>query len=262
MASRGDSVYSGAASAVRSLAFAAFQLAVTPPYALAVLGLAWLPRVARFRFIAFWCRANLWAARVLCGIRHEVVGLANLPDAPHVVMAKHSSTWETLFLTQLGPAMAYVAKKELLAIPFFGWAFRYASPITIDRSRGGDAMAQMVAQGRDRIRDGFWIVIYPEGTRIRAGRRAKYKSGGARLAVALGAPILPLAHNAGWLWPKGVLGKRPGTVTLSIGAPIPSVGRDPAELTQEVETWIEGEVERLGNPQRGTPGSDRVELPA
>jgi 1-acyl-sn-glycerol-3-phosphate acyltransferase len=245
---RGPRAPAGAASVVRSLAFALFQLVVTPPYAIAVLCLAWLPPVRRFRFITYWCRVNLWAARVLCGIRHEVIGAENMPSTPHILMAKHSSTWETLFLTQVFPPLAYVAKKELLAIPFFGWAFRFASPITIDRTRGQDAMSQIAEQGRERFRQGFWIVVYPEGTRIRAGRRAKYKTGGARLAVMMSTPILPVAHNAGWLWPKGVLGKRPGTVTLSIGAPIPSQGKDPVALTREVEAWIEGEVERLGDP--------------
>ncbi|HEX4883393.1 MAG TPA: lysophospholipid acyltransferase family protein [Casimicrobiaceae bacterium] len=248
MASSGLRLLAVATSAARSLAFALFQLVVTPPYAIAVLSLAWLPPVPRFRFITYWCRVNLWAARVICGIRHEVVGLENMPSTPHIIMAKHSSTWETLFLTQLFPPLAYVAKKELLAIPFFGWAFRFASPITIDRRRGQDAMSQIVDQGRERFRQGFWIVIYPEGTRIRAGRRAKFKTGGARLAVAMGTPVLPVAHNAGWLWPKGVLGKKAGTVTLSIGAPIASAGKDPVALAQEVERWVEGEVERLGNP--------------
>jgi 1-acyl-sn-glycerol-3-phosphate acyltransferase len=235
-------------SALRSLAFAAFQLIVTPPYALAVLSLFWLPPVSRYRFITYWCRMNLWAARVLCGIRPRVIGLENLPHTPHIVMAKHSSTWETLYLTQIFPPLAYVAKKELLSLPFFGWAFRFASPITIDRRAGQDAMGQIARQGRARFAEGFWIVIYPEGTRIRAGTRAKYKSGGARLAREMDVPILPVAHNAGWLWPKGLFGKRPGTVTLSIGPAIAPAGRDPLALTQEVEAWIEGEVARLGRP--------------
>jgi 1-acyl-sn-glycerol-3-phosphate acyltransferase len=237
------------ASALRSLAFAVFQLVVTPPYAIAVLLLAWLAPVPRYRFIAGWNRINLWAARVLCGIRHEVIGQP-MPVEPHIVMSKHSSTWETLFLSQLGPPMAYVAKKELLSIPFFGWAFRLASPITIDRKAGVDAMAQIAKQGRERVAQGFWIIIYPEGTRITPGHRAKYKTGGARLAIEMGLPILPIAHNAGWLWPKGTFGKRPGVVTLSIGKPIAPVGREPGELTREVESWIEGEVARIGRPDR------------
>ena len=164
-------------------------------------------------------------------------------------MSKHSSTWETLALTLFFPPLAFVAKKELLSIPFFGWAFALASPITIDRKAGTDAMQQIATQGRERFRQGFWFVVYPEGTRIKAGTRAKYKTGGARLAIELGVPILPVAHNAGYLWPKGVLGKRPGTVTISFGKPIAPDGKTAQGLTTEVETWIENEVARLGVPR-------------
>jgi 1-acyl-sn-glycerol-3-phosphate acyltransferase len=237
---------------LRSLAFALFQLLLTPPYAIMVLALSWLPPVPRYRVITGWCRLMLAGARGLCGIRSEVIGRERMPSTPHIVMCKHSSTWETLFLTQLFPPLAYVAKKELLAIPFFGWAFRLASPITIDRKAGATAMEQIAGQGRERFAQGFWIVVYPEGTRIRAGHRGKYKTGGARLAIAMDVPILPVAHNAGWLWPKGTLGKRPGTVTLSIGAPIVPAGKDPIELTREIEAWIEAEVERLGVPAGAT----------
>ena len=166
----------------------------------------------------------------------------------HIVMSKHSSTFETLALNLYFPPLAFVAKKELLSIPFFGWGFALASPITIDRSAGHDAMQQMIRQGRERLTQGFWIVIYPEGTRIRAGTRARYKTGGARLAIGLPAPVLPIAHNAGYLWPKGLFGKKPGTITLSIGPSISPDGKDAAQLTQEIESWIEGEVARLGVP--------------
>jgi 1-acyl-sn-glycerol-3-phosphate acyltransferase len=235
-------------STLRSLAFALFQIVVTPPFALLVVLLFWVPAVPRYRFITNWCAMNLWAARWICGIRHRVIGLENVGDAPKIVVCKHSSTWETLFLTRLLPPLAYVAKKELLALPFFGWGFRLASPITIDRSAGQDAMAQIAAQGRTRFAQGFWIVLYPEGTRIPVGRRVRYKTGAARLAVAMQAPILPIAHNAGWLWPKGVMGKRPGTITLSIGPPIEPGTMDAAQLMHAVEAWIEGEVARIGAP--------------
>jgi len=235
-------------SALRSIAFALFQVIVTPLYATAVFALAWLPAVPRYRFITGWCAINLWGARAICGIRHRVIGLENLPRTPHVVACKHSSTWETLFLSRLLPPLAYVAKRELLSLPFFGWAFALASPITIDRNSGHSAMQQIADQGRQRFAQGFWIVVYPEGTRIRVGTRGRYKAGGARLAVAMDVAILPIAHNAGWLWPKGVLGKRPGTITLSIGAPIASNGLEPMQLMQSVEQWIEGEVARLGEP--------------
>jgi 1-acyl-sn-glycerol-3-phosphate acyltransferase len=233
-------------STLRSLAFALFQILVTPPYAVSVVLLAWLPRVTRYRYITLWCALNLWAARWICGIRHRVVGAENVPATPLIVACKHSSTWETLFLSRYLPPLAYVAKKELLAVPLCGWGFRRASPITIDRGAGQDAMAQIAAQGRERFAQGFWIILYPEGTRIPVGRRVRYKTGAARLAIDMQVPILPIAHNAGYLWPKGVMGKRPGTVTMSIGEPIPAAGRSPAELMLAVEKWIEDEVARLG----------------
>ncbi|HET9762449.1 MAG TPA: lysophospholipid acyltransferase family protein [Casimicrobiaceae bacterium] len=237
-------------SALRSLAFALVQSVGTAVYAVLVLLLFWLPPLPRFRFIIGWCWLNLFAARWICGIRHRVVGAENIPPAssPHIVLSKHSSTWETLELNFLFPPLAFVAKKELLSLPFFGWAFKLASPIIIDRKAGKDAMAQMVEQGRERLAQGFWIVIYPEGTRIRAGTRARYKTGGARLAIALGVPVVPVAHNAGYLWPKGVFGKRPGTVTVSIGKPITVEGADMQGLMSQIERWIEDEVARLGNP--------------
>src|SRR6266568_2059635 len=222
-------------SVLRSLLFALYQLIVTPIYAILVLLLFWLPRLPRFRFIIGWCWLMLFGARWVCGIRHRVVGVENIPPRsdPHIVMSKHSSTWETLALNFLFPPLAFVAKKELLSIPFFGWAFALASPITIDRTSGQDAMTQIITQGRERFAQGFWIVIYPEGTRIKAGTRAHYKTGGARLAVALGVPIVPVAHNAGYLWPKGRLGKRPGTITVSIGPSIRAQGRDMQRLINE-----------------------------
>jgi 1-acyl-sn-glycerol-3-phosphate acyltransferase len=237
-------------SELRSILFALYQLIVTPIYAILVLSLFWLPPIPRFEFITGWCWLMLFGARWICGIRQRVIGRENLPpfSAPHVVMAKHSSTWETLALNFVCAPLAFVAKKELLSIPFFGWAFRQASPITIDRKSGSDAMTQITTQGRERLKHGFWIAVYPEGTRIPAGTRAHYKTGGARVAIALGVSILPVAHNAGYLWPKGFLGKRPGTATMSIGAPISSDGKDLQRLMNEVESWIENEVARLGNP--------------
>ena len=238
---------------VRSLLFALYQIVVTVVWASLALVMFWLPARQRFNFISIWCRLNLWDARWICGIRHRLIGVENIPSGdnvpPHIVMSKHSSTWETLALHMFFPPLAFVAKKELLSLPFFGWAFALASPITIDRKAGTDAMQQIVVQGRERFRQGFWFVVYPEGTRIRAGTRAKYKTGGARLAIALGVPTVPVAHNAGYLWPKGTFGKRPGTVTISFGKPIAPGDKNAQALTGEVEDWIENEVARLGVPE-------------
>jgi 1-acyl-sn-glycerol-3-phosphate acyltransferase len=237
---------------LRALLFLSFQALVTPFYAGALFVLFWLPPVPRYKIAAHWCKVNLCAARHILGIRWRVIGTENIPASPerhpHVLMSKHSSTWETLALNLYFPPLAFVAKKELLSIPFFGWGFRLASPITIDRKAGADAMQQIASQGRERFAQGFWIAIYPEGTRIRAGRRAKYKTGGARLASMLDVPMLPVAHNAGYLWPKGLWGKRPGTITMSIGPSIAPDGKDAQALTAQVEQWIEAEVERLGRP--------------
>jgi 1-acyl-sn-glycerol-3-phosphate acyltransferase len=243
-------------STLRSIAFAIFQLIVTPPYAVSVFLVGWLPPITRYRYITFWCALNLWAVRWICGIRSRVVGDENIPATPHIVACKHSSTWETLFLSRYLPPLAYVAKKELLSLPFFGWAFRLASPITIDRQAGHDAMEQISGQGRQRFAQGFWIILYPEGTRIPVGKRVRYKTGAARLAIDMQVPILPIAHNAGWLWPKGVMGKRPGVITMSFGKPIAAESKSALVLMQEVVSWIEGEVARLGPP----PGiADRAE---
>lgn len=244
-------------STLRSFVFLLYQTLVTPVYAAVMVLLFWIPRVPMYRIAASWCRTNLLGARWICGIRWQAIGRENIPEGadrtPHIVMSKHSSTWETLAQTMYFPPLAYVAKKELLALPFFGWAFRLASPITIDRDAGQDAMVQISAQGRERFAQGFWIILYPEGTRIPVGKRIRYKTGAARLAIEMRVPILPVAHNAGWLWPKGVMGKRPGTVTLSVGKPIAPGSMTAAELMLAVETWIEGEIERMGPPAGAAP---------
>ena len=206
----------------RSL-FLLFQVVVTPLYArrdaAAVLAAARADVPASRRRGA---GSNLWGARWICGIRTASSAPRTFRATPHIVMSKHSSTWETLALTLFFPPLAYVAKKELLSIPFFGWGFALASPITIDRKAGTDAMQQIATQGRERFGQGFWIVVYPEGTRIR-GRHARASTRPAARGsrIELGVPILPVAHNAGYLWPKGIFGKRPGTITISIGKPIP-----------------------------------------
>jgi len=232
----------------RALLFLLFQAVVTPIYAAVFLLFCWLPRIPRYLIARNWCRVNLLAARWICGIRWRVIGRENIPASPPIVMSKHSSTFETLALNLYFPPLSFVAKKELLSIPFFGWGFALASPITIDRQAGHDAMQQMIRQGHARLAQGFWIVIYQEGTRIRVGTRDRYNTGGARLAIGLPAPVLPIAHNAGYLWPKGLFGKKPGTITLSIGPSMSPDGKDAAQLTEEVEAWIEGEVARLGAP--------------
>lgn len=238
-------------SLLGSLAFALFQATFTFFFVPLALCLFWMNPIKRYRFLLWWPRLNLWAARWLCGIRHRVIGRENIPDGvlPHIVLPKHSSTWEVLAIPLLMPRpLCFVAKKELLKIPFFGWGFSLIKPITIDRSSGSEAMQQIYTQGEIRLKEGFWIILFPEGTRVSPGVKQRYKTGGARLASMLNTPVLPIAHNAGYLWPRGIFGKRAGTITVSIGAPIPSKDKEPHQLMNEVEQWIEDELARIGAP--------------
>jgi 1-acyl-sn-glycerol-3-phosphate acyltransferase len=227
---------------LRSLAFALALVVITPPYSLLALATLPLPRLARFRIITGWSRIVIWLARFLLGIRYSVHGAERLPQRPSIILAKHQSAWETLAFQAIFPPQVLVVKRELLWIPFFGWGLALTSPIAIDRSRGPAALKRMAEIGKRRLQQGFWIAAFPEGTRTRPGERRPYHPGGAWLAVQCGAPVVPVAHNAGMLWGKNAFLKRPGTVTVEIGPPIDSAGADPHALNAAVETWIEGRM--------------------
>ena len=202
----------------------------------------------------YWMAARWlgWAidgARVILGIRVQVKGMENLPQgetSSAILLVKHQSTLETFLMPTLMPhPLAYVFKKELLYVPFFGWAMGRLDMIHIDRSQRNEAFAKVVAQGKELLARGVWIIMFPEGTRIPRGQKGSYKSGGTRLAVETGAPVIPIAVSSAKCWPRKAFIKRPGLVEVSIGKPIPSAGREPAELMREVETWIEAEMRRL-----------------
>ncbi len=251
--------------ALRSALFLLFQVVTVVPYALGCLLLAPLPRALRYRYTVGWPRLVIWAARVLVGIRWRVVGAKNLPDGPAIVLAKHQSTWETLFLASWLPReVCYVFKRELLYLPFFGWGIALLDMIHIDRGRRADAFEQVVSQGTRKLAEGRWIIIFPEGTRTPAGSQGRYKSGGARLAVRTGAPVVPIAVNSGECWPRRAFLLRPGLITVSIGPLIPAAGRDADEVNAEVEGWIESEMRRLsphlyaGNSKPARAGDSRT----
>ena len=189
----------------------------------------------------------LFLLRVICGIEYRVLGAEHIPKKPSIVLSKHQSAWETLAFQKIFPPQVWVLKKELLRIPFFGWGLAMTSPIAIDRSSGKAALEQVVEQGRDRLRQGFWVVIFPEGTRIAPGKKGKYRIGGAWLATHVNVPVVPVAHNAGEFWGRNSFIKRPGTITVSIGAPIDPTGMEPGDLNVLVEAWIEAEVKRISN---------------
>ena len=186
---------------------------------------------------------------VILGIRNHVICYENLPvgsTAPAVLLLKHQSTWETFCMPALMPhPLAYVFKKELLYVPFFGWAMGRMDMIHIDRSKRAQAFNKVVEQGQRLLNQGTWVIMFPEGTRIARGQKGQYKNGGTRLAVETGAPVIPIAVTSAKCWPRKAFIRKPGTVEFSIGKPIPSAGRQPDELMREVETWIETEMRRL-----------------
>jgi 1-acyl-sn-glycerol-3-phosphate acyltransferase len=233
---------------LRSGLFALALVVVTPPYALLALLTFPLPRLARYRVISGWSRLIVWLARVLCGIRWRVEGGERLPSRPAVILAKHQSAWETMAFQLIFPPQSYLLKRELLWLPFFGWGLALMSPIAIDRRRGVAALRELVRRGKERLAQGFWVVVFPEGTRVVPGERRKYQLGGALLAEHSGAPVVPVAHNAGLLWPRNAFIKRPGLITVRIGPVIDSAGQDAASINALAEQWIEEQQTALCQP--------------
>jgi 1-acyl-sn-glycerol-3-phosphate acyltransferase len=230
---------------LRSLLFAVALVLITPPYSLVALMTFPLPAHWRYRVISGWARAVVWLARALTGIRYRVEGLERLPRGPAIILSKHQSAWETMAFQAIFPQQVHVLKRELLWIPFFGWGLALMSPIAIDRGEGARALRQMAEQGAARLAKGFWIVLFPEGTRTAPGERRKYHAGGAWLAVKTGAPVVPVAHNAGMFWGRNAFLKRPGEVRVVIGEPISPAGLTPEALNGKVEAWIESTMETL-----------------
>ena len=230
---------------LRSAAYALVQLVVTPPYALIALATFAFPPLVRYQIISNWARLMVWSAQHICGIRYRVLGAENIPETPCIILAKHESAWETLVLQVIFPPQVWVVKRELLWIPFFGWGLAMLSPIAIDRKSGARALRQTLEQGRARLQQGFSIVIFPEGTRSAPGVRGNYQIGGAWLATKTGAPVVPVAHNAGSYWRRNAFVKYPGVVTVSIGPPLDPQGKKAPELMRSVEGWIENEMARI-----------------
>jgi 1-acyl-sn-glycerol-3-phosphate acyltransferase len=233
-------------SFVRSGLFAIALTIVTPPYAVIALLSAPLPRMMRYRIISGWSRLIVWLARVILGIEWRVEGRENLPSRPAVILAKHQSAWETLAFQHIFPPQVHVLKRELLWIPFFGWGLALMSPIAIDRRRGVAALRLIARRGQKRLDQGFWVVVFPEGTRVAPGESRDYQPGGAWLAAASGAPVVPVAHNAGLYWPRNAFLKRAGTVTIRIGPSIDSTKCDPLTINAKAKEWIEEQQKALG----------------
>ena len=231
---------------IRSLLFAPLSILITAPAGLLV-SIAY-PMRLRFAIIAVWYRLFMGLCRTVLGLHYQVIGRENIPAAPSVILSKHQSAWETVALQAIFPPLVFVLKKSLMRIPFLGWAFIAVKMISIDRQAGKDALRQVIDQGCERLKAGYWVVIFPEGTRIAPGQTRRFKSGGAHLAVSAGVLAVPVAHNAGEFWARNAFVKKPGVITVSIGPPIDPAGKSADEITMLAEQWIEAEMRRI-SPQ-------------
>ena len=192
----------------------------------------------RFKIVSQWAVFNLFWLRLCCQLDHHIDGLDNIPEGPAIIMCKHQSAWETLALQFIFPAQVWVLKRELLWIPIYGWGLAAMQPIAIDRGSASRALRQIVEQGCERLARGLWVVIFPEGTRTAAGS----------LASKSAYPVIPVAHNSGYFWPRNSIRKWPGTINMVIGPAIQSEGKTAKEITRETEEWIENTVSTLPAP--------------
>lgn len=231
---------------IRSTLFAVVYVVSAVIYAIPSVLTYPLPFEKRFRIISQWARFNLWWLKITCNLRYEVEGQENIPDEPVVIFCKHQSAWETLATQEIFPPQAWLLKRELLWIPFFGWGLAMLEPIAIDRGAGRAAVKQLVAQGKERLKQGRWVIIFPEGTRVPAGQHKEFRPGGAILSEKSGAPVLPVAHNAGHYWPKRSFLKKPGVIRLVIGEPINTDGLKASEINKRAEEWIKAKTAELG----------------
>ncbi len=226
-------------------------------FAVALVLLFWAPYPVRWKVCRAYCRLALWAGEFFCGMKVVVEGQENLPDEPSVVMIKHTTTLETYGHVPMFPRTSWVIKREITWMPIFGWALALAlEPIAIHRGARRAAVKQVIRQGKERLAEGTWVTIFPEGTRVPPGETRRYGVSGAALAQQAGVPIVPVAHNAGDFWRRREFAKRPGTVRFVIGPPISAAGRAPRDTNLEVQAWIEGTMQEISSAYGKKPQAD------
>jgi len=230
---------------VGSILFTSLMFLSVPLYGAVALLTAPLPRACTYAIAVFWVDSMLWLLRVLCRLDYVVEGREHLPARSSIVLLKHSSAWETLAQLKIFPRQSWVLKRELMWIPVFGWVLALMKPIAIDRRGGGAAVQQVLKQGHERLAEGSWVMIFPEGTRMPVGETRRYGMSGVLLAQAEELPVVPVTHNAGYFWPRRGWLKRPGTIRVVIGPPIETKGVEPRAVNERAQRWIEGTLESL-----------------
>ena len=231
--------------AIRSLLFLIGQLVTVVLYTPVALIAYPLNPITRSQVIGYWAHFVIWWLKLTCGLSHQVEGIENIPDKPCVILSKHQSAWETIAFQIIFPAQAWVLKRELLHIPFFGWGLAMTQPIAIDRKEGLKALDSVIKQGQDRLKQGRFVVVFPEGTRMPLGQKGRYNPGGAMLAVKAKVGVLPVAHNSGKYWPRKGFIKQPGVIKVKIGPIIEVTGKRAKQVNQEAERWIEEAVSKI-----------------
>ena len=243
---------SGLRQRLGSVKFTFYLFVSVPVYSLAVFACAFARWEARFAGIRWWVNSVFFMLRVCCGLDYQVEGAEKLTSNNGVLLVKHSSAWETIAQLVLFPKQTWVLKRELMWVPFFGWALALMRPIAINRSARGAAVSQVLEQGAARIAEGFWVVVFPEGTRVPAGTSRRYGLSGALLASKVGCPVIPVAHDAGEYWPRRSWLKRRGTIRVVIGDPIEARDRDPREINDDVRAFIESTLTRIAEERSGS----------
>ncbi len=245
---------------IRSLVFTTLLFVTTITFGVLVLVSALLPLSIEQRYVIprSWGLFETWLAKVVCGIGYVIEGRENLPDVPFVSLWKHSSAWETMAQMFVVPPAAWLLKREVLWIPVVGWAVKTYRPIAINRGAGHSAVNQAVKQGRERLAAGMGVIVYPEGTRMPPGQTRRYGVSGALLATDTGAPVVPIAHNSGYLWRRRSLYKHPGTIYVVIGEPIDPRGLDAREVNERAQRWIEATIAEIIQRPGGRPHQGRT----
>ncbi len=239
----------------RSALFSIGQVISTVLFGIVVVGVGYVAPQWVYAVSQQWSRFIITWLRLTCGVQYRLYGADRLPPGPVILCVNHQSTWETLFLHGWMPPMALVVKRELLQIPFFGWALAMLKPIAIDRTTTKIALKQVLTHGEARLKEGQWVLIFPEGTRVAAGEAQRYGVSGAMLACRSGYPIVPVAHNAGRCWPRHGFVKTPGVISVIFGAPIDAQGRSAKDVNAHLQQWMEKALQAIdeGRPESVLP---------
>jgi 1-acyl-sn-glycerol-3-phosphate acyltransferase len=230
-----------------SALFLAGSIGATVVFSTLVILSTVFPFHVRYAFGRGWAVFVLKLAEICCGVAYEVEGLEHItPDKAVIVISNHQSAWETLAFRCFLPPQTSLFKQSLLWVPFWGWAMATLKPIAINRGNKTAALRKLISHGTEALQQGLWVIVFPEGTRRAVGEMGEFSAGGAMLAQKSGYPVLPIAHNAGTIWPRYSFLKYPGKIKVRIGPLIEVKDRKAADINQEAEAWVKQALQEIG----------------